>query len=90
MVIGLPLREYEYVSGILLELGDLGGSATVDLAEQITREQCGKDTDGDRSGFLNHGVWTGMKLMHEYVRRRDGGDSVVAAFSFIRNYFGDS
>lgn len=35
-VIGFPVCECENVQGILLKLGDLGGLATVGLAEQIT------------------------------------------------------
>lgn len=61
-MLGFPVRECDHVSGILLELGDLGGLATVDLADQITGEEGGKEEDGDRGGFLNHGVWTGLSL----------------------------
>ena len=37
-VIRLPVGECEHASKILLELGDPGGSATMDLAEQVSQK----------------------------------------------------
>lgn len=76
-VIGLPVSQCEHVSGILLELGDQGGSATVGLAEQITRKESREEKDRNRGDFFNHSDWTTLMLS----RREEADERILRGWN---------
>jgi hypothetical protein len=39
----------------------------VNLAKEVPREQRGNHEDGNRGDFLNHSVWTGLRLIGREV-----------------------